>query len=193
MSADADLANDSAVLRRHFLGWQCRLRQHAVRHDGGQPGAGMRPRVLAMDGAELVPAITVLVVPREPADDTALLRHIARQTHDPAQRYKKALEALSAAHYQDPNRFSDRLTALFDGASQFAAALVESGGCILEFAQYSQRYTLPCAVTAEAPGDPAYEATYWHNALFNPRIPGAVTILAFAPDWAAATADPPAS
>ena len=191
MSAAAAPNDPAAVLRRHFLGWQCRLRQHAVRHDGGRPGSGMRPRVVAADGTELAAAITVLLVPRAPAESTALFRHQVRRTHDPAQRYQKALETLSAAYYQHPDTFSDRPTALFAGESPLAAALVEAARCTLEFAQYNQRYTLPCAVAAEVPGDPAYEATYWHNALFNPRIPDNVTILAFAPDWAAAVADPP--
>jgi hypothetical protein len=194
MSAAAVAANDpAAVLCRHFLGWQCRLRQHAVRHDGGRPAPGMRPRVLAADGTELAAAVTVLLVPREPAESTALFRHQMRRTHDPAQRYQKALETLSAAFYQHPDEFSDRLTALFAGDSPLAATLAESGRCTLDFVQYNQRYTLPCTVAVEAAGGPAYEATYWHNALFNPRIPDGLTVLAFAPDWAAASADPPAT
>jgi len=32
-------------LRDQFVGWQCRLRQLAVRQDGGRPSAGMKPRV----------------------------------------------------------------------------------------------------------------------------------------------------
>jgi hypothetical protein len=194
MSAAAVAANHpAAVLRRHFLGWQCRLRQHAVRHDGGRPGSGMRPRVLAADGIEMAAAITVLLVPRAPAESTAQFRHHVRRTHDPAQRYQKALEILSAAFYQHPDQFSDRLTALFAGESVLVTTLVEGGRCTLEFAQYNQRYILPCAVAVETAGDPAFEATYWHNALFNPRIPDNVTVLAFAPDWAAASADPPAT
>ncbi len=32
-----------AALRDHFLGWQCRLRQMAVRDAGGRPTSGLRP------------------------------------------------------------------------------------------------------------------------------------------------------
>ena len=34
-----------AALRDHFLGWQCRLRQLAVREAGGRPTSGMRPEL----------------------------------------------------------------------------------------------------------------------------------------------------
>ncbi len=37
-------------IRDNFLGWQCRIRQHAMRRDGGRPCAGMRPRAMAAPG-----------------------------------------------------------------------------------------------------------------------------------------------
>jgi hypothetical protein len=46
-------------------------------------------------------------------------------------------------------------------------------------------------VRALTEDDPAYQATYWHNALFNAGLPGAVRVLGFQPDWALAEADPP--
>ena len=35
------------ALRDEFIGWQCRIRQIAVREGGGRPSSGMRPRVVA--------------------------------------------------------------------------------------------------------------------------------------------------
>ncbi len=51
---------------------------------------------------------------------------------------------------------------------------------------------IPCAVHDLEENDPAWQATFWHNTMFNPNIPGGIRILAFTPDWAAAEADPPA-
>jgi hypothetical protein len=39
-------------------------------------------------------------------------------------------------------------------------------------------------------GDPAREATIWHNRLFNPSLPDDVQVLAFRPDWDLAEATP---
>jgi hypothetical protein len=50
-------------LRDDFLGWQCRIRQIAMRQDSGRPSPGMRPRVLDTAGREIAPALTVLIVP----------------------------------------------------------------------------------------------------------------------------------
>ncbi len=194
--SEADLVRLDAAraLRDHFLGWQCRIRQMSVRQHGGRPSPGMRPQVLPADPAKAAPdpvRITVLIVRREPEETTAEFRHMFRRTRDPRDRYNRSVQLLSAAYYQHPREFSDELTALFGPESALAAALVEAGRCRLVFEQYSQRYDLPCAVRELADTDPAYQATLWHNRLFNPNIPGNPRILGFKPDWSRAVADPP--
>lgn len=196
-SADAShlvvLDEAAQALRAHFLGWQCRLRQHAVRQGGGRPSAGMRPRLrLAGSEPDLGP-VTVLIVKAAPQEVTSQFRHLARKTHDPVERYNGALKVLAEAYYQRPQEFSDELTALFGQVSELADRLLEAGRCRLLFEQYSQSYELPCSLRALPEDHPAFQATYWHNSLFNPNLPGGVRVLAFRPDWSAASADPPAS
>ena len=182
-----------AALRDHFLGWQCRIRQYAVRHGGGRPSSGMRPALrLPEAGSELGP-ITVLIVKRAPEETTDQFRHLARKTHDPAERHDGALNFLAAAYHQRPRDFSDEPTALFGPESEIADRLLAAGRCRLSFEQYRQTYDLPCAVRRLADDDPAFQATYWHNALFNAALPAGVRVLAFQPDWRAARADPPIS
>src|SRR5215468_7603593 len=90
----------AAALREEFIAWQCRLRQLAVRQAGGRPSAGMRPRILAPGGEEIVDAATVLVVRRDPQASTAQFRFQVLKTQDPAERYEKALEMLAADYFQ---------------------------------------------------------------------------------------------
>lgn len=179
------------ALRAHFLGWQCRVRLFAVRRAGGRPSAGMRAAVKRAGGGEIAPAVTVLIVRREPAEATALFRHQVRRTNDPRLRYERGLEILRAAYFTRPETFSDAMTALFPADSPIAAELLAAGECVLAFAQSGQSYRIPCRVGALDPGDPAFAATYWHNSLFNPSIPEGITILSFHPDWMRARASPP--
>lgn len=178
------------ALCEHFLGWQCRIRQMALRQDGGRPTPGMRPAV-RLAGGQVVPAINVLILRLEPHESTARFRHIVKHTEDPRQRYEEAVRELAGAYYQRSYEFSERMTALFAADSELAARLVQAGRCELAFEQFSQRYDLPCVVAEVAANDPVFEATYWHNHMFNPALPGSVRVLGFAPDWAAARADPP--
>jgi len=181
------------VIRDHFLGWQCRIRQIAMRQEGGRPSTGMRPRVLDRTGRELAPAMTILIVPREPAESTAFFRFQVQKTPDPRLVYEAGLAFLQADYFQQPKQFSDRMTALLQGDSPLAGALVAESSCVLTFEQFRQAYRLPCSVTELAAGHPDRDATIWHNRLFNPSLPDTVRVLAFQPDWHAAGATPPAS
>lgn len=187
------LSSAQKALMRHFLGWQCRIRQHSVRKNGGRPSTGMCPSVRLADADRALAEIVVLISHRDPADHTAKFRHMVRKTHDPKERLENAVRELSAAYFQYPEEFSDVMTALFAPASGLAARLVEAGRCVLHFDQYSQKYAIPCHVGLLAEEDPAWRATFWHNSLFNPNIPGGAQVLAFTPDWAEAQANPPAA
>lgn len=178
----------AAALRDDFIGWQCRIRQLSVRQAGGRPTAGMRPQVLTLAGDLLSPGIIVLIVEQEPAEGIALYRHQYLRTNDPVERYDKILDILAASYFQDPAGFSDVMTALFGGDSGVATRLLSHGRCVLEFEQYSQAYRVPCQVAELAAADDFYQATYWHNRMFNPNTPPAVRILSFTPDWSHASA-----
>lgn len=183
-------ATPALVMRRHFMGWQCRLRQFAVRRNGGRPGAGMRPEITIDGENRSLGRVTMLIVRREP-EITAELRHLCKRTFDPADRYASAVQYLSAAYYQQPDCFESEMTALFGQESSIAAALIEKGSCRLCFEQYSQRYEFRCKVRGLDTAEPAFQATYWHNTLFNPELPGNVSVLGFSPDWVTAVATPP--
>ena len=181
-----DAAQDA--LRHAFLAWQCRIRQLAVREYGGRPTPGMRP-VLEV-AARRVGPITVVLNKRDGGATTTQFRFMVKKTHDPADRYDAALRHLAAAYYQRPDSFSDRLTAVFSPEAELPAQISGRADCVLIFAQFSQTWRLPCAAQLLDPEAPEYQATYWHNALFNPRLPGGVRIVAFAPDWTRAEAEP---
>ena len=89
----------SANLREHFLAWQCRIRQIAMRQAGGRPSPGMRPRVLDASGGELAGALTVLIIPRDPAESTDFFRFQVLKTADPRDLYERALGYLQADYF----------------------------------------------------------------------------------------------
>jgi hypothetical protein len=112
---------------------------------------------------------------------------MVRKTHDPADRYKAAIKFLSSTYYQRANEFSDQLTGSFSPNSLLARALRASGACRLDFTQFGSRFKMECRVELLKPDSDSYQATYWHNALFNPRIPPDLTVLGFTPRWDSAT------
>ena len=131
-----------------------------MREEGGRPSPGMRPRVLDSSGREMSPALTVLLIPKEPEESTAFFRYQVMKTPDPRDVYERALTFLQADYFQDPEAFSDRLVSVLSAGAALAASLLAEGECILAFEQGRQRYQLPCKVRELKPGSAAREAAH---------------------------------
>lgn len=162
---------------QQFIGWQCRVRQHVVRKQEGRPSSGMRPS-LYLDG-ELIAPITINLMKEDASDVTTEFQFIHRKTQDPKTRYENGLKILCEYYYQRTDEFDHELSAVFSLDSELAAKIVASDEVELRFDQSSQEYRLKCNARIIPVGDEKYEATYWHNALFNPNIPGKVLVIGF--------------
>ena len=122
-----------------------------------------------------------LILRRDSATRTDEFRHIVRKTPDSSQWIKNGLRILAELHYHETDQFKDALTALFALESAMADAFVQAGRCHLKFAEGSIDYGFDFDVAELAQGDEDFEATYWHNRLFNPTLPGKVRVLSFSP------------
>ena len=174
-------------LRDHFLTWQCRIRQIAMRESEGRPSPGMRPRVLDADRQELSPGIILLLVREDSFESTEFLKFQVQKHNDPQDVYKKALIFLQSTHYHRAAEFSDEMTGLFASDSALVNRMLTEGKVILEFSQFNQTYRLPCRARPLEADSPAYQATFWHNKVFNPNIGANIQIIGFKPDWSAAS------
>ncbi|MEM7124424.1 MAG: hypothetical protein AAF563_24325 [Pseudomonadota bacterium] len=190
MAENDSLTDAGAALRRHFLGWQCRIRQHAMRREAGRPSEGMRPALQRTNGDDLG-RIIVVICEAEPDATTDQFRHIVQRTMDPQDRFKKAVQFLSSAYFQKADLFCDALLALF-GAGTTLAEIAEDQRCVLAFRQFSQSYRLPCRIERLQEDHRLAQALIWHNRMFNPNMPPDVIPVAFWPIWDEGTAFPPA-
>ena len=102
--------------------------------------------------------MTVLIVKADPREAIDRFRHFYRRTNDPADRCSAALAYLAAGYYQRPAEFSDEMSALFGPGADVAERLCADGRCELRFAQYEQRYALPCRVRALDESEAAFQA-----------------------------------
>ncbi len=187
------VASQGVSRRDAFIGWQCRVRQFAMRQRYGRPDGAVMPEVvLPGQGGSLGQIITVLNRAPEHSS-TPELDHISARTHDPAERLQQALKYLSAGYYQTHRRFSDVLTATFPLGSVICARLLESGGCLLRFDAYSERFDLSCRVWRLDGDDWLFRSTLAHNLLFNPALQPGIEVLGFVPDWLASSSEPRAA
>ena len=173
----------AAKLRDEFIAWQCKLRRQAMRGAGGRPTEGMRPQVVDAAGDAIADALTVLLARTDSATIAKGFEFQFKCTHDPLDRYEKAVTFLSADYYQHPANFTGVMTALVGAGTSTLQRLLDNRQCILVFHQFSQGYRVRCDVQIVAPEDSLFKATYWHNAMFNPNLPPDVVVVAFVPDW----------
>lgn len=187
MASESDkiflIGEAAAQLREDFLHWQCRLRQMAMREGGGRPSPGMRPVIFSRDDEQLAGSTVVILHKSEPEDSTAFFRHQVLKTQDPVERWEKATEHMAAGYFQRFRDFDDTLTALFAPGSALVDRFLNLGRVYLDFAELNQRFRVLAQVQELAEHDGLYQATYWHNRMFNPNIPAGVRIVSFAPDW----------
>ena len=166
---------------QRFIAWQCRLRKLSVRELGGQPTPGMSAGIYSLRGGDEQSRLNFLILHRDPAERTREFQHIVRKSRDPADWVKNGLKILAERYYQDADRFNPELTALFSIDSQAAYALIKSGACHLKFAEGNVDYAFDFDVESLDRDDERFQATYWHNHLFNPTLPGQVRVLKFIP------------
>ena len=88
------------ALRGYFIGWQCRLRQIAMREYGGRPMPGMRPKVTSRSGEVLAAAITVLLIPEQPEASTAFLKFQVQRNHEAEIAQAASVSFLGSSFYQ---------------------------------------------------------------------------------------------
>ena len=192
IESDSNQKNEQLPIQNHFIGWQCRIRQYAMRNGEGRPTPGMRPDVLLEDGKEVASAVTLLLVPDLLQDSILQFRFMALKTQDPQERYKKAVQLLSASFYQNVENFSGLMTGVFSRSSETVNRLKKNQRCVLEFDFQQQKFRVPAGIKVLLKKNPKYEFTYWHNFLFNPHLSPDVTVLGFEPDWLGASSDPTA-
>jgi hypothetical protein len=166
---------------RSFIAWQCRLRKKSMRELDGRPTAGMSAGVYSIAGGDEQSRLNFLILRKDSGARTDEFRHIVRKTPDPSEWVKNGLRILAELHYQETEQFDNRLTALFSLDSTLADALLEAGQCRLKFVESSVDYEFDFDVAALSAGEEYFEATYWHNRLFNPTLPGNVRVLRFTP------------
>ncbi len=184
------LDSTNQKLRESFLKWQCHVRQIAMRQGGGKPSDGMLPAIRLSEDGEPIGHIISVMSKNYEHSKTMEFRHMIRRTRDPKVRRESAIKFLSEYYYQKPREFADTLTATFQPDSTGARDIMKAGRCWLRFEEYSQTYDIACRPYQMGENDPLYQATFWHNLLFNPSLPGDTIVVGFDPDWDASSADP---
>ena len=170
-------------LRDKFLHWQCRTREISMRENQGRPDDAIKPHlILSGESGALGQIVTVL--PRQQLySQTPEMMHLVKTKFDPAACREAGVQFFSEKYYQKSFQFSDKLTASFSPSSPLANLICNQNSCHLIFENYSQRFDLLCKPTEMKKDDHLFQATWWHNRIFNPRLNPKIIVIGFEPNW----------
>jgi len=190
IESDSILSNNQLTLKNHFLGWQCRVREYALRNNEGRPSLGMCPSVLNLSDIKLTSSVILLLIPKNPLESIQQFIHIAKRTNDPYERYKKAVQFLSSTFHQSVDKFDGVMSGLFSSNSLIVPRILGGENCVLYFNYQQQSFRINCSVTESKKEELEYKFTFWHNFLFNSNLFPNSRIIMFKPDWSESIADP---
>ena len=175
---------DGRQLKLRFLRWQCRSRQNAMRMQGGKPDRSMIAEVTPnlKDNSPRYALVTVLCR-QVHASVLPEIIHMAKRTHDPAERHGLAVQFMSASYFQNVGNFTGDLSACVAAGSAYMSAIGSLATCRLRFRDRVHVYDLPSHVERLRGGELEREEIWWHNYLFNPRLDPDAEVIAFRPVW----------
>jgi len=151
----------------------------------------MRPLASTRKGEVILPEMTVLLVPLDPAESTAFFRFQVQKNAEHQRAREAGVKYFGGDYFQLPELFSEEMTAVFGAASPAAAALVKAKEIVLDFAQFSQSFRMFCKVRRLGAKDAeARDSSLWQSRLFNPNIPNDAEVIGFKPDWKTVQAEP---
>ena len=138
-------------------------------------------------GRELAPALTVLLIPKEPEESTAFFRFQVMKTQDPRDVYERALAFLQADYFQEPETFSDRMVTVLPRAPRLQPRC-SMNGCVLEFVAVETKLSHCPEVRALRIRTCRSRGSDLAQSPVQSRLPDNVHVLGFKPDWTSADA-----
>ena len=147
-SAEINSLNENFRLpiQNYFIGWQCRVRELALRSEEGRPNGGIRPQISLKNGEVVFPAATLLIIPDPPDQYIGQFRFMALKTQDPKETYTKAMQLLAAKFYQNAEDFSGEMSGIFPQSSDEVDELEKHQYCVMKFDYQQQAFKIPCHV-----------------------------------------------
>jgi hypothetical protein len=170
-------------LRTDFLFWQCKIRQLVMREKQGRPIDVLMPELSIKNNEKSLAKIIVILSKFQMYSKIPEIRHIVQSSNDPKVRLEKGIGLLSEKYYSNYTEFSDILTASFASNSNIVHFICEQKVCNLKFEGFGKRYMLCCKTSLLSQDDYFYQATWWHNKIFNSALSSNIEIVSFEPNW----------
>ena len=166
----------------NFVVWQCSLRQRNFRMFGGKPSEGTSALLLDSKTNAKIATIRSILIEHNCLNTAKMFEFMIKKTHDPEERFLKAIKFFSSEYYNTPQNFDGSFTATFPFNSDLIKKILKKNKCIVEFFERDTGFYFPVYISKLKKTDSKWMYTFWHNSFFNSELTSNIDILYFSPE-----------
>jgi hypothetical protein len=165
-----------------FVVWQCSLRQRNFRMFGGKPSEGTSAVLLDSKTSDEITMIRSVLIEKDCLNTAKMFEFMIKKTHDPEERFSKAVKFFSSDYYNTPKNFDGSFTATFPLHSDLIKKILNKKKCIVEFFERDTGFYFPVYISKLKKTNSKWMYTFWHNSFFNSELNDNIEILYFSPE-----------
>ncbi|PPR46612.1 MAG: hypothetical protein CFH19_01140 [Alphaproteobacteria bacterium MarineAlpha5_Bin9] len=165
-----------------FVKWQCNLRQNNFRKDKGLPSEGTLAKILYKNTNIEILTIRSILIEKKYNNTLKMFEFMFKKTHDPEERYLKAVKFFSSEYFDDPKIFDGSFTATFSKDSSILKKILIKKKFNVQFFQDNMGFDFEVKVIKLKKKEPLWLFTFFHNSFFNPQLNEDIEILYFKPE-----------
>jgi len=110
-----------------------------------------------------------------------MFEFMIKKTHDPEDRFLKAVKFFSSEYYNSPVNFDGSFTATFTKQSEIVKKLLKKKECNVQFFERETGFQFKVLINKLKKNDAEWKYTFFHNSFFNPSLSENIEILFFTP------------
>ena len=182
LSECIDGFNMSLIGLRNFVIWQCGLRQRNFRKFSGKPSEGTVAAVYGKNSNDEITNLRSVLIEKEPLNSAKMFEFMIKKTHDPEERFLKAVKYFASEYFEDSKIFDGSFSATFPNNSKIVKDLIKKKRLNVQFFESTTGFSFNVNVKKLKKSDPIWKFTFYHNYFFNSSLEENIEILFFKPD-----------
>ncbi len=165
-----------------FVDWQCLLRQSNFRKYSGKPSEGTVASIYDKNSNKEITSLRSILIERNPLNSAKMFEFMTKKTHDPEERFLKAVKYFASEYFENSKIFDGSFSATFPNNSKIAKDLLKKRKLNVQFFQSPIGFNFSVNVKKLKKKDPIWKFTFFHNCFFNSSLDENIEILFFKPE-----------
>ena len=165
-----------------FVNWQCLIRQRNFRKFSGKPSEGTIAVIYDQNSNDEIVNLRSILIEKKPINSSKMFEFMVKKTHDPEERFLKAVKYFSSEYFENSKIFDGSFSATFQNNSKIVKYLLKKRKLSVQFFESHTGFNFNVNVKKLKKSDPLWKFTFYHNSFFNSSLNENIEILFFEPD-----------